>query len=105
MAGGAPKGNTNARKGRRWSQAIDKALKQYTDDEIKAGHAMDAIARRLVKHAIQGDSNEFKDAIKEIGDRIEGKAVAAVEITEGRALEDASTEELQAMLNDLRNGS
>ena len=67
---GAPKGNQNW-KGKRWTEAIDKAIKQYTDGDVKAGHALDAIAVRLVKEALHGE--DYKFAMTEIGNRLDGK--------------------------------
>ena len=80
--GGAPKGNQNS-KGRRWTESIDKAIKQYqcaeqrdadgkvSREAIKAGHALDAIAVRLVKEALYGE--DYKFAMTEIGNRLDGK--------------------------------
>ena len=73
-------GNKNATKNRRWSQAIDKALKQYNEGEVQAGHALDKIAYRLVHRAIAGDDRDFDQSIREIGDRIDGKSVAVTEL-------------------------
>jgi len=71
---GAPLGNINASKNKRWCEAINKALKQYNKGDVAQGHALDRIASRLVDMAIQGDSQEFKDSMREIGDRLDGKA-------------------------------
>ena len=76
----APPGNNNATKNRRWSQAIDKALKQYNEGDVKAGHALDRIAHRLVHRAIAGDDRDFDQSIREIGDRIDGKSVASHQV-------------------------
>lgn len=65
--GGAPEGNQNAAKGKRWSQAIDRALsKRSPSDRTKA---LDELAEKLLKAADAGESW----ALKELGDRIEGK--------------------------------
>lgn len=82
MAGGAPLGNTNNTKNRKWSSAIDKALKQYNEGDVEAGHALDKIAMRLVKKAVTTeDPQEFDKAIAVIGDRIDGKPSQAVEVS------------------------
>lgn len=78
---GAPIGNNNATKTKKWTYAINKALKQYNDGDIKAGHALDAIARKLVKQALTGTDQQFKEAIAVIGDRIEGKPAQLVEVS------------------------
>lgn len=71
MAGkrGAPVGNDNATKSKPWAEALRKALVQYSDDKVKAGQAMRAIAETVVMRAIIGD----KDAWQEIGNRMDGK--------------------------------
>jgi hypothetical protein len=68
---GAPVGNQNARKAKRWQDALTRALAQYEskDGQIKAGMALNAIAERVVEKAVGGD----KDAIAEIGNRLDGK--------------------------------
>jgi hypothetical protein len=64
---GAPLGNQNALKGKRWSDAIDRALaKRCKGDGIKA---LDDLAEKLLLKAEEGDMS----ALKELGDRIEGK--------------------------------
>lgn len=67
----APVGNQNAKKAKRWQDALNKALARFeTDDgKIKAGEALDKIAEVLVIKALAGD----KDAIAEIGNRLDGK--------------------------------
>jgi hypothetical protein len=77
---GAPIGNSNATKNKRWSQAIDKALKQYNEGDVKQGQALDVIAMRLVRRAITTDDDQvFDKAIAVIGDRIEGKPSQSVQ--------------------------
>jgi len=88
---GAPVGNKNAQKGKRWLEALDKALKQYTDKskKIEAGQALDRIAKMVVKEALDG---AFW-AIEEIGNRLDGKPSQSIdftgEITHVRELSDA----------------
>lgn len=71
---GAPKGNTNAAKGKDWRDAIIDALAEegpgYKEGLLK-------VARTLVRDAITGDIYK----IKEIGDRIDGKAAQSVELS------------------------
>ena len=73
---GAPVGNRNAAKAKTWETALRAALAQYANPEkaIEAGHALRKIAEKVVVKAIEGD----KDAIKEIGDRLDGKAAQSV---------------------------
>ena len=64
--GGQP-GNTNATKNKIWSEAIRKAIIQRKD--------LEKLADALINRALEGDIS----ALKEIGDRLEGKPVQAVE--------------------------
>jgi hypothetical protein len=68
---GAPIGNQNAAKGRRWANALREALITYEDPErmIQAGQALGRIAQRVVLMALDGD----KDVISEIANRLDGR--------------------------------
>lgn len=69
----APKGNQYAVKDKRWQQAIDRALaKRCKGDGIKA---LDELAEKLLLKCDEGDMS----ALKELGDRIEGKPAQAIE--------------------------
>lgn len=72
MPGGAPNGNKNASKGSPWRDAINRALAQR--DERQQGHALRNIAEKLLAAAEIGDVG----ALKELGDRLDGKAAQAV---------------------------
>ena len=67
MSVGAPEGNQNAKKGKDWTQAIRKALAHYSGEGATKG--MEQLAQKLVQAASNGDAW----ALKEIGDRLEGK--------------------------------
>jgi hypothetical protein len=70
---GAPVGNNNAGKPRIWRAAIERALaKRSRSDAVVA---LDELAEKLLTLADQGDLG----ALKELGDRLEGRAVQAVE--------------------------
>ena len=99
----APIGNKNATKTKRWTQAIDKALKQYNEGDVERGQALDKIANRLVKQALLGDSNDFKVAMQEIGDRIEGKAGQSMELSVG--IDGLPTDDLFKLFVDLNNAT
>ena len=58
---GAPIGNTNAAKGKAWSDALRKAIIQRKD--------MDKLATKLLDMALDGNMQ----ALKELGDRLEGR--------------------------------
>lgn len=67
-------GRSNFKKGMRYREAIRKALLQYEKGEVKAGQALDAIARRLVHEALTSEDPQMvKFAMQEIGNRLDGK--------------------------------
>ena len=65
---GAPKGNTNARKGKMWFESIRKRI---TDRQ-----AMEKLADKLIDEALGGNMV----AMKEIGDRLDGKPLAETKV-------------------------
>lgn len=65
---GAPLGNDNATRGLPWRRALDRALAQ--DD----GKRLRAAAEKLLDEAANGEAW----AIKELADRLDGKAAQAV---------------------------
>ena len=69
---GAPLGNQNARKGK-WAEAVSRAVE--VEDPITRRRWIDAIADKLREKAAEGDIQ----ASKELGDRIDGKAMQALE--------------------------
>lgn len=69
---GAAIGNQNARKGR-WAEALLRACEE--EDPVTRKRFLDAIADKLREKAVAGDIA----AIKEVGDRIDGKATQALE--------------------------
>lgn len=71
---GAPVGNDNAVKGKKWAGAIRRALNDYQSDTIKQGEALLAIAKGVVEDALKGDAA----ARREIGDRLDGKPAQAI---------------------------
>lgn len=73
---GAPLGNKNAAKAKRWQDALNKALARFEteDGKIKAGEALDKIAETVVMQALAGS----KDAWQEIGNRLDGKVPQAI---------------------------
>lgn len=70
---GAPLGNQNARK-RHWTEAITAAV-QKEIDPATGRRKLHAIADKLIEMAEAGEIQ----AMKEIGDRLDGKAVQALE--------------------------
>jgi hypothetical protein len=68
----APIGNQNAAKAKVWSAAIARALEKRSKLEQK--DALDDLAEKLLGLCDQGDLG----ALKELGDRLEGKAAQAI---------------------------
>lgn len=71
---GAPVGNQNARK-RHWSNAVEAAV--MVEDKATQRKRLFNIADRLVAMAESGDMQ----AIKELGDRLDGKPAQAIDLT------------------------
>jgi len=77
--GGAPLGNQNAVQGRCWSDAVRRAAARAAKGPKGEGNytMMNRLADKLVKKAGKGDV----PALKEFGDRVEGKVPQAIEGT------------------------
>lgn len=69
---GAPVGNQNAAKGKVWADAIRKAL--VDADREDAPHAIRKLVLQLLTKAAEGDMA----ALKELGDRLDGKPAQAI---------------------------
>ena len=91
---GAPKGNKNATKTRIWAEAINKVL--IRSDEGKKQKLV-KLAEKLVDSALDGDMT----AIKEIGDRVDGKALASIELTGSLQISDMSDAQIDQRLEEL----
>ena len=72
----APVGNKNASKGTHFRIALNKEIEEYCNKRkgISRGEALRNIAHALITQAIDGDLN----SIKEIADRLDGKATQQV---------------------------
>jgi hypothetical protein len=68
----APLGNNNASKAKVWSAAIGRALEKRSRLDQK--DALDDLAEKLLELCEAGDLG----ALKELGDRLEGKAVQQI---------------------------
>ncbi len=73
---GAPIGNQNAAKGRKWYQALLNALETYESSRVKAGQALNEIAKNVVAAAVDGDPA----AITELANRLDGKAAQSISV-------------------------
>lgn len=76
---GAPLGNQNAVKAKKWAAAIERALDRRSKAE--GVQALDALAEKLLVACDEGDLA----ALKELGDRLDGKPAQSVAVgnTEG----------------------
>jgi hypothetical protein len=70
---GAPVGNQNGSKGRQWSEAVKRAIRAKYGKEWE--QALQDLASKLVDAADGGDLQ----ALKEVGDRLDGKPKQIVE--------------------------
>lgn len=69
----APVGNRNAAKAKVWSSAIERALERRASERMPA---INELAEKLIEMGLLGDL----PALKEIGDRLEGKPHQSSEI-------------------------
>ena len=76
----APQGNQNAVKGKRWADAISRALEERS--RAKQVEALDELAEKLLAAC---DAGELA-ALKELGDRLDGKAHQSVSGPDGKDL-------------------
>lgn len=96
MAGlGAQIGNKNATKSKPWAAAIERALKQRSLIEQK--EALDVLAERLLKECDEGNM----EALKELGNRLDGKPHQSVGISGHLGLTDLSDDEIERRLHQL----
>lgn len=73
MSQGAPLGNQNAKKGKAWADAIRRAIREKYDGEDYESK-LAQLAKKLVDAADGGDLM----ALKEIGDRHDGKPAQTI---------------------------
>lgn len=74
---GAPKGNQNATKTKVWSAAIERALAKRS--KVAKVEALDELAEKLLANCDAGDMA----ALKELGDRLDGKPAQAITGADG----------------------
>jgi hypothetical protein len=71
----APTGNQNAARAKVWRAAIERALERRSQSRTDGIKEIDALADKLLTLVSQGDLG----ALKEFGDRIDGKPAQAIE--------------------------
>lgn len=99
MAGkGAPIGNTNAAKAKRWEAAIVRAVEAWPNQPNSEGCNPLMVGLNAAAHAFVAQMFEDKDIafFKEFGDRLDGKSAQAISIDDKRSLEELSDAELDA---------
>ena len=77
-ARGGQLGNNNATKAQAWRGALNRALAQFAEDGVPRGQALNRIAERVVRQALNGDQH----AIAEIANRLDGKAVQGISVAQ-----------------------
>lgn len=90
----APIGNHNAGKNKIWSLAIQKALRKRSKSEQL--EELEELAEVLILKCREGDLQ----ALKELGDRIEGKPMQSVEMNVNRTTSDLADSELAAIISE-----
>lgn len=71
---GAPVGNQNAARAKVWRSAIERALERRTASRTDGKKEIDALAEQLLNLVATGDLG----ALKEFGDRMDGKPPQAI---------------------------
>jgi hypothetical protein len=71
---GAPLGNQNGARAKVWRAAIERALERRSQSRADGIKEIDALADQLIALVAKGDIT----AIKEFGDRIDGKPAQAI---------------------------
>jgi len=75
---GAPAGNQNATKGRVWRDAINRAMEIRDKSRAEGIKTLDQLAMELVELGLLKDLG----ALRELGDRLEGKAAQQLQLTD-----------------------
>jgi hypothetical protein len=105
MPVGAPKGNTNGKKGQMFADAVRVALMTYEATDVPQGQALRKIAEVLVKGALEGNMT----ALQEIANRLDGKPNVSVDVSQTveiiRRAADLNDDELASIAAGGRAGT
>lgn len=72
---GAPVGNQNGKRGKAWADAVRRAIREkYEGEDYEAKLAQ--LAKKLIEAADAGDMS----ALKEVGDRLDGKPSQSIDV-------------------------
>jgi hypothetical protein len=91
---GAPVGNQNAAKGKKWQAALNRALE--TRRRVEGREMLDVLANVLIDQALAGEQWAFA----QIGDRLDGKPVQAIESKSHIVTETVSEEQARVMAEE-----
>ena len=83
MKRGGQEGNQNARKAKDLKDALKYVLDNFENSAVMKGQALREVCKMLVEKALDGDMQ----AIKEIGDRIDGKPAQEIMGEDGGPLQ------------------
>ena len=86
-------GNQNARRAKELRDALNYALNNFENSAVKKGQALRGLANKLVEMGLDGNLA----AIKEIGDRLDGKPAQAIIGEDGGPLQAAITVSFKAV--------
>ena len=86
-----------------WADAIRKAVHEYheqkgTNGKVRKIRYLNLLALNLVQVAAAGDIQ----AVKEIGDRLDGKPSQSMDVTHRRTVEDLTDDELIERIRQIR---
>ena len=98
MAGGGQPGNNNATKNRPWREAIAWALKNHEKSQTERAQVLRDIATQMIDKALGGDMT----AMKELGDRLDGKAPQDVTIDSTLNLSGMPVDDLMSLFEQIR---
>lgn len=84
----------------RWRRTLRRTLRTYESPTYPKGEALERIAERLIALALEGDM----DAIREIGNRLDGKPTERVEVRALPSVRVSDAERLREQLRAARPG-
>ena len=79
---GAPTGNQNAVKGKRWAEAIERAIAAYPDlpDDTNCSDMVKGLNKAAVRFVANLMGDGGLSYFREFGDRFDGKAAQAIDL-------------------------
>jgi len=92
---GAPRGNQNAAEGKKWKAAILRALD--TRSKAEGREILDELANTLINQALAGE----QWALREFGERMDGKSVQHTENKHEHKVEHVSDDQARQMAEAL----